>query len=319
MTRLESLREENAALRSQLEETRVEYERRLELAASEADERVRALVENETKFQRETRIPHAEASARLVGDSAASSSADKANDPFTVNALRAQLESGRERERDLEERLRNVREQSSFFIASRTEEIERFVAELNAFYDTKRRRETAYRAELERMGQLAEQLIVALHQGAVIDADTRGPISEGLSGEDAAAAAAAWMSDPSRLPLWHALRERGAREGDGDDEEEGPESNPTGHLGFVRALRSSEGSSSAAVPPAAAEVDLRRKLAASNRRYRSLRSAYDALARRTQRPTTKRRVKGLSRTTAATSAEKRRVRLLLRRPRTAAK
>ena len=49
-----------------------------------------------------------------------------------------------------------------------------FVGKLNDFYALKRRKVKAYRGELLLMGQLAEQLIVALHQGSV--ATGLGPV-----------------------------------------------------------------------------------------------------------------------------------------------
>ena len=179
------------------------------------------------------------------------------------------------------------------------------------------------------MGRLAEQLVVALHQGTVVGGrDTpdndmvrdvarrcnrrhsnssnntetySGPIPLGLKGQDAAAAAAAWLADAENLPKWHQIRraqssssstsvasssdERMDSKCDEDVEEDRHDdvfplarSQNAHHFAVLKDLRLQRQATNDKVEH---EDDvLKERLHESRRRYFDLRVAHDALLRK---------------------------------------
>lgn len=298
--RFASLREENQSLKLELKDVRSDFESRIEQSTAAFKARMRDLVKNQERFDRETKTSIVRVPARRRTEKKKRvlvATSPKPSAPTVAVKSAARLST------DADRRDPNV--------------VRAFVADLK------------YRDELVKMGELAEQLIVALHRGRVVvdaennDADARtprvkraGPIPDGATGTDAAAAAAAWMANVANFPRWHALQRRASSMTDDAPatSSEEPQMNSdvgSGHCGVVRKLQKKK----------SAQLAPDDQLRLVNRKYRSLRCAYDALLRRQQR---RRGKKILARTGALASdaAEKRRMMLFSssptrERPRTA--
>ena len=179
------------------------------------------------------------------------------------------------------------------------------------------------------MGRLAEQLVVALHQGTVVGGrDTpdndmvrdvarrcnrrhsnssnntetySGPIPLGLKGQDAAAAAAAWLADAENLPKWHQIRrvqsssstsvasssdERMDSKCDEDEEDRHEDTFPLAarsqnahNFAVLKDLRLQRQATNGKIEHDEDDV-LKERLHESRRKYFDLRVAHDALLRK---------------------------------------
>jgi len=337
--RLEKLREENRATKTQLKDATIGFENKSAQLMEQFKEQLRALAKNRSRFEKNTEKikvlvldePKRMASRRNVTSPANAGASDSNDD---ISLLRARLEKTRIRAEDAERKV---------LLAAKRQPKQRDAT--RAFVDGLK-----YRDELVRMGSLAEQLVIALHRGctetttaqtddespasASNDAvsDARGPLPEGISGVEAAAAAAAFMGDPRHFPRYHALRLPKDPAVSGRREDEVVSSFATkneaeGALAIRRRSSASGSSSSSSSNHTDTVRDLARKrttesrLRDANQRYRSLRCAHDALLRRTQKASlSPKQSSRVPRKIRAHSAEKRRVLLVDagRRPETGA-
>ena len=231
---LNTLREERDRVSTELKDAEINFQEKMKFAQNEFNNRVHEIAKNREAFELETMRPLRAATAQLgrfrADGSGRSLNFDSTEADAKIEDLRQELETTRQRLSKTEDALRNVKEQSEHWISKRQKDLRAWTDQLNNFYERKRLRVRSYKRELDLMGKLAEQLIVALHQGSVVDGrDTpdnemirdvarrcnrrdsksqmySGPIPLGLKGQDAASAAAAWLANAENLPKWHQIR-----------------------------------------------------------------------------------------------------------------
>ena len=145
---MNTLREERDSVTIRLKDARVNFEQKMKFAQDEFNNRVHEIAKNREAFELETMRPLRAATARLgrfrAGQSNGSMNFDTAERDAEIEALRDELERTRNRLSKTESALRNVKEQSEYWISKRQKELRDWTDQLNAFYERKRVRVRSY-------------------------------------------------------------------------------------------------------------------------------------------------------------------------------
>ena len=139
---MNTVREERDRFNTELKDSRINFEQKMKIARDEFNSRIHEIAKNREAFETETMLPFRAATARL-GRFRGNQSTDQLNDDTSSNdaeieMLREELNTTQERLRKSESALRNVKEQSEYWISKRQKDLKDWTDQLNRFYEQKR-------------------------------------------------------------------------------------------------------------------------------------------------------------------------------------
>jgi hypothetical protein len=139
---MNTVREERDRFNTELKDSRINFEQKMKIARDEFNSRIHEIAKNREAFETETMLPFRTATARL-GRFRGNQSTDQLNDDTSSNdaeieMLREELNTTQERLRKSESALRNVKEQSEYWISKRQKDLKDWTDQLNRFYEQKR-------------------------------------------------------------------------------------------------------------------------------------------------------------------------------------